>query len=142
MMILVDTCIWSYALRNTGSYDDVSASHRAELIELINETRVCIVGPVRQEILSGIKSVAQFAALRDKLREFPDTAIITEDYETAARLFNSCRSKGIQGSNVDFLLCAVSCRLDYPIYTTDKDFTLFSKHMPIKLYSPRSLEYL
>ena len=139
MMVLVDTCIWSYALRNAERHDAVSASHSAELVELIKETRVCIVGPIRQEILSGIRSGAQFAVLRDKLREFPDTVIITEDYENAARFFNTCRAKGIQGSNIDFLLCAVSFRLNYPIYTTDKDFTLFSKCIPITLHSPRTL---
>ncbi len=137
MKILVDTCIWSYALRNTKRPDPLSAPHVAELVELIKETRICIIGPVRQEILSGIKTGDQFNLLRDKLREFPDTEIITGDYETAAQFFNRARSKGVQGSNTDFLLCAISCRLDYPVYTTDGDFKLFSKFIPLKLYSPR-----
>ena len=40
----------------------------------------------------------------------------------AARFFNQCRSKGVQGSNTDFLLCALSARHDLAIFTIDEDF--------------------
>jgi len=70
------------------------------------------------------------------LDSFADLPILSEDYVEAARYFNLCRSKGIQGSNSDFLICAVSVRNDLPIYTTDKDFELFAKHIPLHLYKP------
>ena len=70
------------------------------------------------------------------LDSFADLPILSEDYVEAARYFNLCRSKGIQGSNTDFLICAVSVRNDLPIYTTDKDFELFAKHIPIDLHKP------
>ncbi len=67
----------------------------SELIELIKEVRVQMIGPIRQEILSGVKSQPQFQKLLDHLRAFPDTDIKTPDYELAAEFFNLCRAKGI-----------------------------------------------
>lgn len=134
MKVLVDTCVWSMALRRN------EASGRREvleLMELIKELRVQLIGPVRQEILSGIKNHSQFTKLREHLRSFPDLQLTTHDYETAAEFFNICRKKGVQGSNTDFLICAVAVRHQVPIFTTDADFTFFQQHLPIKLHSPR-----
>jgi predicted nucleic acid-binding protein len=138
MKVIVDTCIWSYALRRKVRHDAFSDVHSAELLELIRESRVCMIGPVRQELLSGIKSSLQFETLREKLRAFPDTEIITEDYEAAAGFFNSARAKGIQGSNTDFLIGAVAVRLHCPVYTTDKDLGMFAEVLPVTLYHPRN----
>lgn len=135
MKTLIDTCIWSEALRHKKKISP--SRNTAELIELIKEARAEIIGAIRQEILSGIKSKKQFEELREQLKEFKDLEVITSDYEKAAENFNTIRSKGIQGSNTDFLICAVAERLGIPIYTTDKDFLRFAKHLPIQLYIPR-----
>ncbi len=60
--------------------------------------------------------------------------IIDADYEFAAEYSNICRREGIQGSHVDFLICAVASRLKMAIYTSDQDFTFYSQHLPISLY--------
>ena len=96
-----------------------------------------MIGPVRQELLSGVKDHAQFKKLRDHLRAFPDLELTNRDYETAAEFFNLCRGKGIQGSNTDFLICAIAERHNIPIFTTDGDFRLFQPHLPITVYHPR-----
>ncbi|MES1245213.1 MAG: type II toxin-antitoxin system VapB family antitoxin [Acidobacteriota bacterium] len=57
--------------------------------------------------------------------------------ERAAELFNLCRRQGVQGSNTDFLLCAVAERHGLPILTTDGDFEIFSRHVPVSLHRPR-----
>lgn len=80
---------------------------------------------------------AQFAHLEPHLAAFPDVLFIAEDYVTAAKFFNLCRSKGIQGSNTDFLICAVAVRCDLMIFTTDRDFLHFAKCLPIVLYEFR-----
>ena len=98
-----------------------------------------MIGPVRQELLSGIKNQIQFQKLRNHLRAFPDLEVTTRDYETAAEFFNLCRGKGIQGSNTDFLICAIAVHHKIPIFTTDEDFTLFQPYLPITLYTPRDL---
>ncbi len=43
-------------------------------------------------------------------------------------------SKGVQGSNTDFLLCALSVRYDLAIFTIDEDFKNYAKHLPIRLH--------
>ncbi len=134
MRVLVDTSVWSLALRKKTVRDDLVI---AELSALIRETRVAIIGPIRQEILSGISNHAQYNRLRDTLRSFEDSPIETEDYEFAAQLFNHYRNRGIQGSHVDFLICAVSVRNNFPIFTLDGDFKHFQKHVEIKLHGPR-----
>lgn len=139
MNVLVDTSIWSLSLRRTesGKLDGQENSWVTELRELINEMRAQIIGPIRQELLSGIAGQAQFKKLRDYLRPFPDLSVDSLDYERAAELFNLCRSKGVQGSHIDFLICAVAERHSIPIFTTDKDFALYAEHIDIILYEPR-----
>ena len=106
--------------------------------ELIKEVRAQLIGPVRQELLSGIKSKKQFNLLKDHLRAFEETKITTEDYELAAEYFNTARKKGIQGSNTDFLICAISKRCEMPILTTDKDFISFKTILPIEIHKTRT----
>lgn len=134
MKIIVDTCIWSLALRRDKSNDSVFVN---ELRELIKEFRVQMIGPIRQEILSGIHSKRQFDNLRGYLKTFPDMPITTEDYEKAAELSNLCRSKGLQGSNTDFLICSLCIRNSFPLYTMDNDFNLLSQYIPIGLHKIR-----
>ena len=133
MKVLVDTCIWSYAFRRSKPASEQDQIIR-ELRQLIRDARVQMAGPIRQEILSGIRDNAQFIVLRDHLRDFPDLETASADHERAAEMFNGLRAKGIQGSNTDFLLCALSERTGMSIFTTDDDFTLFHKHLPIKLH--------
>ena len=86
-----------------------------------------MLGPIRQELLSGIRDREIWQALKDKLRAFPDDPLETEDYEQAGSYFNECRSKGIQGSHTDLLICAVAIRCDFKLLTTDKDFQAYAK---------------
>ena len=130
MNVLVDTSVWSLALRRR----DASSGEAAELGELIREQRVRLIGPVRQELLSGIREGERFHLLREHLRAFPDVSLETDDYERAAEFFNTCRAKGIQGSNTDFLLCAVSERRSLALFTTDSDFEQYAKHIPLRLH--------
>lgn len=133
MKVIVDTSVWSLALRRQAA-EPLAAVQ--ELRQLIHDHRAQMIGPIRQEILSGIRSESQFGKLRKHLESFPDLPIQTEDYVTAAQFFNRCRSEGVQGSNTDFLICAVAVRNGSSIFTTDKDFELFSKHLAIVLHKP------
>ena len=137
MRILVDTCVWSEALRRTtGEVSDVSR----ELHGLILEHRVEIIGPIRQELLSGLREDTQFERLEKHLEAFPDITLEAADHITAAKFFNKCRAKGIQGSNTDFLICAVAVRRELAIYTTDKDFQQFIKYLQIVLHETRRFD--
>jgi len=111
-----------------------NAATITELASLINDRRVAIIGSIRQELLSGVKERAHFDRLREHLRAFPDSEITLDDYEEAASICNRCRAKGIQGSNTDFLICAVAARHEFSIYTSDGDFLRFAKVVPIVLH--------
>lgn len=120
-MILVDSCAWSLAFRrhrSALSTDEQQIVSR--LSEEIRHGNAAIIGPIRQEVLSGIKDDAQFEKLRKALAHFRDEPIFAADYEEAARLFNRCRSHGVECGATDILLCAVALRLNYGILTTDR----------------------
>ena len=93
-----------------------------------------MLGLVRQELLSGMPDTRSFDVLRTYLRAFPDVVVHADDHEEAALFYNRCRGRGIQGSAVDFLICAVAARRDLPILTVDRDFPRYSTLLPIKLY--------
>jgi hypothetical protein len=66
MMVLVDTPVWSLALRRRPKHLSGSQPGLANaLAELIREGRAQMVGPIRQELLSGIREEAQFKKIRD-----------------------------------------------------------------------------
>ena len=131
MKVLVDTPIWSFAFRSKNA---VFAHHVEHLKALIADQRVVIIGAIRQEVLSGYSDFEKFETLKNQLQYFENALIIDEDYVQAAEFYNLCRKKGMQGSHVDFLICAVAVRLGVEIYTTDKDFLNYQQYLPIKLY--------
>ena len=60
-MILVDTSVWSLALRRAATQlSEGQVQIKRELAELIREGRAQLIGPVRQELLSGIRGDAQY----------------------------------------------------------------------------------
>jgi predicted nucleic acid-binding protein len=96
-----------------------------------------MLGVIRQELLSGIKTTEQYEKLRLTLRAFPDESLRTSDYEAAAKASNACRAKGIAVSVVDALICAMTIYRDWTIFTTDPDFRKYESVLPIKYHTPR-----
>jgi predicted nucleic acid-binding protein len=138
MNVLVDTSVWSLALRRkTESLNATEKFIVADLSELVREGRARLMGLVRQELHSGIKTTEQYEKLRLHLRSFPDEPIDTSDYEEAAKAGNRCRGKGILVSTVDILICVVAIKREWAIFTTDPDFTNYVKVLPISIHMPR-----
>jgi predicted nucleic acid-binding protein len=132
MGVLVDTTVWSLALRRRDP--DLVASRA--LTTLLRNGVALLPGVIRQEVLSGIADEQRFAKLRLELRNVPAFDFTLEHYERAAEIHNLCRKRGVQGSAVDFLLCAASDLDGLPIYTTDRDFQHYAKHADISLFDP------
>ncbi len=93
-----------------------------------------MIGPVRQELLSGISDPVAFRHLKSSFAAFEDLPLRSDHYEKAAEFANICRKKGVQGSSIDFLICAVSALEQWPVFTTDKDFITYQKFLPIRLF--------
>ena len=136
MSVIVDTSVWSLALRRRVEHGE--KNERKELAALIDEGRVAMLGAIRQELLSGVRAKEQFRQLRERLRAFVDVRVEHIDYENAAACFNECRAKGVQGSNTDYLLCAVALRRDLAIFTGDDDFAHYQKVLGFKLHEIRA----
>ena len=121
MKFLVDTCVWSLALRrrNASRLNLEEQRLASELRAAIQVSNAAIIGPVRQEILSGIRDRAQFQRALGLLEPFADEEMIPEDFVEAARLFNLCRDHGVHCGPVDILICAVAARLGYDILSND-----------------------
>ena len=135
MNVLVDTPVWSLALRRRQA--DLNARELGltrALAELVREGRAQIMGAIRQELLSGIRGEEHFHKLRDYLSAFEEPGIEVLDYEEAAHMHNRCRSRGIAGSAIDFLICAVAKRRDWHIFTTDRDFERYGRVLGLRLY--------
>jgi predicted nucleic acid-binding protein len=121
MKFLVDTCVWSLALRRRNASRMSPEERRlvSDLRDGIQVSNAAIIGPVRQEVLSGIRDRAQFTKTQGLLEPFADEAMIPEDFVEAARLFNVCQDHGVVCGAVDILICAVAARLEYGILTND-----------------------
>ena len=61
------------------------------------------------------------------MEAFSDFELEENDYITAAKFYNKCRGKGVQGSITDFLIFAVSVNHNFTILTLDKDFENYKK---------------
>lgn len=129
MKVLIDTCIWSLTLRHKFPSPELSDKVK----DLIKDGRVAMIGSIRQELLSGISDSSQFNKLRDRLSAFEDIPLEPRHFIRAAEFSNLCRAKGVQGSSIDFLICAVASIEKLVIFTTDKDFGNYKKHLPITL---------
>lgn len=139
MNVLVDTSVWSLAFRRRAhQLNPGESAVVAELAELIREGRTRIIGLIRQELLSGIPSTAQYERLRIALSAFSDEPIATADHEAAAKAANACRAKGISASLVDILIATVALERSWLVFTRDPDFQAISKVTRLKLHKPRN----
>ena len=129
MKILVDTCIWSQVLRKKTP----NLYLTKQLKDFIGDGRVVMIGPIRQELLSGISNPSQFNKLKHTLSFFEDIILETYHFVKAAEFSNLCRKNGIQGSTTDFLICAVANLEKLCIFTVDSDFIDYNKYLKLKL---------
>jgi Predicted nucleic acid-binding protein, contains PIN domain len=130
--VLVDTSVWSLALRKK-EWNEKEQKIVNQLSKLILNLDIVVIGPIRQEILSGISDQKRFIELKSKISIFNDFAIEKRDYELAAQFYNECRKHGIQGSHIDYLICAVAVNNEMSILTLDNDFQQYKKYIKIRI---------
>jgi len=130
MKVIVDTSVWSLAFRRR---EVVKTPEVVALVRLVEQGLVVLLGPVRQEVLSGIKHRDQF----ERLAAFPDLELTTRDFETAAELCNLCITKGVQASHTDFLIAAAAISRGYAVLSADQDFKNISRIVPVRTYEQR-----
>lgn len=137
MTVLIDTTIWSLALRRRAHQLSTDEKRLVEAwADLVASGRAVLTGPVHQEVLSGIRKAEVFEALHEKLAAFRYLEVLPADYVQAARFFNLCRSHGVAASHIDMLICAIAHRYDVPIFTTDPDFSAYGRYIDVRRFDP------
>lgn len=131
MKVVVDTSVWSAYLRRPDPPESLSLV----LERFIRRDQVHLLGIVRQELLSGVPRPQQFDRLSRALSGLPDELATSDDHSLAAKFYNLCRANGVQGSSIDFLICAIANRLRSPILTLDRDFLSYAQYLPVRILS-------
>jgi predicted nucleic acid-binding protein len=135
MRVLVDTTIWSLALRRRrGGLSSADQRLVYEWRALVLAERAVLAGPIRQELLSGIRNSTFFQITKDQLQYYEHLLISLDDYDQAAVFANVLHAAGLATSPMDLILCAIAHRWGTPILTTDRDFELYSRHIPLELH--------
>ena len=132
MKVVVDTSVWSAYLRRQNPPESLFRV----LERFIRRNQVHLLGIVRQELLSGVPHPQQFDRLSRALSGFQDELATSADHSLAAKFYNLCRASGVQGSSIDFLICAIAKRLRSPILTLDRDFFSYARYLPVRVLSP------
>lgn len=136
MKVVVDTSVWSVYLRRSAPPKSL-----ARVLErFIRRDQVHLLGIVRQELLSGLAQPQQFDRLSWALSGLPDELATSDDHSLAVKFYNLCRARGVQGSSVDFLICAMAKRLRSPTLTLDKDFLSYAQYLPVRMLSLTAIE--
>ena len=131
MKIIVDTSVWSPALRRHKDAQNPEAEILQKIIR--QGENIFLVGIILQEILQGVKKAWNFTKLKEHFDAFPLIEIKREHYVRAAELKNHLRGKGVQASTIDALIAAVSIMNDCYLFTNDRDFYHIAKHSKLKL---------
>ncbi len=133
MTLLVDTSVWSLALRRDAA---ANAPEVHVLLEaLAGADAVVTTGLVLQELLQGFNKPRAAAAIVDRFRALPIISPDRADHIAAADIRNTCRRAGVQVGTIDALLVQLCRRHELTLLSTDKDFAHAARHVPLKLWT-------
>lgn len=131
MRVLVDTSVWSLALRKKGPADHPAAVRLASLLDA-NED-VFLIGLILQELLQAFRSETSLRTMVRHLEPFPLLEIQRADHLYAAALHRRCASRGVSASTADCQIAAAAVRHDCGLLTADKDFDRIARLSELKL---------
>lgn len=130
MTILVDTSVWSLALRRDRPNDEPAVE---ELRHFVERGEVQLLGVILQEVLQGFHDSARTKRLAERLAPFPLLALHRGDYLFAAELRTRCRSKGLAVSTIDAQIAAAAINYRCALLTVDEDFRRIARLFPLRL---------
>lgn len=135
MTLFVDTSVWSLALRRDApaSEPEVLALKEA----LLGSDVVVTTGLVLQELLQGFSGPRARRQIIERFAALPMVQPDRDDHVAAAELRNICRRAGVQIGTIDALLVQLSIHHGLTLLTTDRDFTLASRHCALRLWTPK-----
>jgi len=118
--LLVDTSVWSLALRRDSPPD------APEVLRLSAALRggddLFTTGLIMQELLQGFAGPHAQSSIAERFAALPYLVPDRTDHITAAEVRTACRRSGIRVGSVDSLLAALCIRHDLTLLTADEDF--------------------
>lgn len=129
MSVLVDTSVWSLALRR----DAPAPGREVEALRAAIEAgSACLVGVVLQELLQGFPSLDRTRRLVGYLAPFPLLPLHRGDFVYAAEIRNKCRARGVAVSTVDAQIAAAAINHGCSLLSVDRDFREIARHFPLR----------
>lgn len=128
-MILVDSSVW------IGFLNGVSSAEAAFLAVCIAEDRPLVIpGLVLTEVLAGARTEAEASRMSQSLSAYPLVPEPTPaDYERAAAIYRTCRTRGhTVRSAIDCLIAQLCLRDGYELLARDRDFDAISSAFPLQ----------
>jgi predicted nucleic acid-binding protein len=141
MTLLVDTSVWSLALRRDAEATEPEVQELKDA--LFGSDVVVTTGLVLQELLQGFagQGFAGAKAQTQIIERFAALPLLQpdrDDHIGAAALRNACRQAGVQIGTIDALLAQLAIRHDLTLLTTDKDFTHAAKHCALRVWPAKA----
>ena len=132
MTLLVDTSVWSLALRRDGAHEAMEVLALREA--LTGADSVVTTGLVLQELLQGFNGPKAKEAIIERFGALPLIQPDRQDHVAAAEVRNACRRGGVQIGTIDALLIQLCGRYGMTLLSSDKDFANAARHVPFRLW--------
>lgn len=136
MTLLVDTSVWSLALRRDVESSAAEVQHLKDA--LFGADVVVTTGLVLQELLQGFSGAKSSAQIIERFSALPLLQPSREDHIAAAELRNACRRSGVQLGTIDALIAQLCIRHELTLLSTDKDFKSAAKYCALRVWSQPS----
>jgi len=133
--LLVDTSVWSLALRRDGSASEPEVHLLRDA--LMGADVVVTTGLILQELLQGFSGPQSRPQIIERFAALPLLQPDREDHVAAADIRNLCRRAGVQVGTIDALLAQLCIRHDLTLLSTDNDFKLVARHCALRVWTPR-----
>ena len=131
MRVLVDTSVWSLALRKGGPADHASVERLTALLQ--GGEDVFVLGIILQEVLQGFRSERTADRLNRRLEPFELLPLERRHYVAAARLRRRCTSRGITPSTIDSMIASAAIAHRCRLLTADENFGHISRVTTLRL---------
>ncbi|MBE2261960.1 MAG: PIN domain-containing protein [Burkholderiaceae bacterium] len=132
MTLLVDTSVWSLALRRDSPVDAREVIALREALD--GADSVVTTGLVLQELLQGFSGPKAKEAIIERFGALPLIQPDRQDHVAAAEVRNACRRGGVQIGTIDALLVQLCGRYEMTLLSSDKDFVSAARHVPFRLW--------
>lgn len=132
MTLLVDTSVWSLALRRDGSVYTPEVMALREALE--GPETIVTTGVILQELLQGFSGPKAAAAIIERFAALPLIQPDRQDHIAAAEVRNICRRSGVQVGTIDAQLIQLCGRHELTLLSADQDFVHAARHVPFSLW--------